>query len=87
MIRQPTEGSLLLSFRRRRLALRRAAGRLRCGRLGGLVLVTLPRCCVVSATVAAAVAAAVAAGTVVCSTASADFFLALGPALVDKQML
>jgi hypothetical protein len=60
-IRRPTKGSLLLSPRRRRLALRGTAGRLRGDRLGGLVLVTLPRCCVVSTTVSAAVAAAVAA--------------------------
>ena len=44
-IRRPTKGSLLLSPRRGRrwrLALRGAAGRLRGGRLGGLVLVTMP---------------------------------------------
>ena len=44
-IRRPTKGSLLLSPRRGRrwrLALRCAAGRLRDGRLGGLVLVTMP---------------------------------------------
>ena len=44
-IRRPTKGSLLLSpssGRRWRLALRGAAGRLRGGRLGDLVLVTMP---------------------------------------------
>jgi hypothetical protein len=63
-IKLPTKGSLLLSPRRRRLALRGAAGRLRGGAAGWvasrpLVLVTLPRCCVAAA--AAAVAAAVTA--------------------------
>jgi hypothetical protein len=47
-IRRPTDSSLILSQRRRRLALRGAAGRLRGGRLGGLVLVTIPRCGVVA---------------------------------------
>jgi hypothetical protein len=41
-IRRPTKGSLLLSPRRRSLALRCAAGRLRCSCLGGLVLVIMP---------------------------------------------
>ncbi len=49
------------SPRRRRLALRCAAVRLRGGRLGGLVLITMPQCGVVAVAVAAAVATAVAA--------------------------
>ncbi len=71
-IRWPTKGSLLLSPRRRRLALRCAAGRLRGGWLGGLVLVTLPQGCIVSATVAAAVvvAAAAAAAAAVAAVSS-----------------
>ncbi len=54
-IRLPTKGSLLLSPRPLRLALRGAAGRLRCCQMGGLVFVTFPRFCVVAAVVGAAV--------------------------------
>ncbi len=70
-IRRPTKGSLLISPRRGRLALRGAAGRLLGGRLGGLVLVTLSQCCVVSATVAAAAAAAAAVAAAVTAAVAA----------------
>jgi hypothetical protein len=68
--------------RRWRLAPRGADCSFRCGRLGGLVLVTMPQCCVVAvgvaaavtSAVAAAVAAAVSGGGGCCDGGCAGFF-------------
>ncbi len=93
-IGRPTKGSLLLLSPRRgrrwSLALRGAAGRLRGGRLGGLVLVTMPWCVVLAAAAAAAFAAAIsraaAAAAAAAKAAARAAFLVVSCSMISFRV-